>query len=256
MPSLSSAFQSPYPHDIHRLFEALMAEGDGLLFQCATRAEISGLTAALSYYYDRASQQGCRSSFELVDSAQHQAEGAGMFYVLHVNLSGIDNRHPTETIRQRLMTAFDDFFARYPITGRNNLSAEFAAKSSPTDLLLQFFNVVQPVIQRRLYILIEGDELPGKTTSDHQRPNCIPQRQTVALAAFLAQLKRNTNGSDAVARIFMVGIPRVFSQTMTEVFTLVKDISSFPAFTNLASLACEPFSQSVFLRGNTSSAVS
>lgn len=239
MTAASSRFQSLRSTDAIRLFEALNNEGDGLLFQCSARSEISALTAVLANYYDRSSQHDFSDGLDHTEFVPHNAAGAGMFHVLQLDLSKIDDCHPADTLRQRLTAAFEDFFTRYPIPGWKALLAASSSESSPANLLLRFFNRVQPVIHHRLCVLIEGDGLIERTPSGSQQSSRIAPEKTVALTTFLVQLKRNTGKTRSVARIFMVGIPRVFSQTMTEVFSLVKDISSFPTFTDLTSVVCK-----------------
>ena len=185
------------------------------------------LVSMLQAYYDKAAQDAFDVNFSDTYIAEHPTPLKGKFHVLRLDFSGIDTDDVAYRFARKVQSGMLDFFCRYPMEGSKALLDK--AYASPSELLLDFQQLVQPKIGKTLYLIIdEYDHFAYDILSkDKEQFKQITSREGF-LRNFYANIKGMT--SNFIARTFITGVTTISLDSLSSGFNIAKNYSTEPEF--------------------------
>lgn len=187
-------------------------------------------TMMLKAYYDKAAAGDFESSFSGTYIADHKTELAGSYRVLKFDFSGIASKEVLQDFILCVKDSLQDFINRYPMESVQAIvDKEY---SSPSSLLLEFFNLYQTQTQDKIYVIIdEYDQFANELIATDRQT--FDMAESVGFCRnFYAQLKRATT-EGPIERVFITGVTTVSLDSLTSGFNIATDISNSSMFAGM-----------------------
>jgi Predicted AAA-ATPase/PD-(D/E)XK nuclease superfamily len=190
----------------------------------------------LAHYYDVSKAADFQPLFGDLYIGKHPTPLANQYLILLFDFSGIetmDVKQVHHTFLNKVKEGIEWFINRYLDFCTQAEADNILNKRTPSDVVIQFFNVFKKIKRTPIYVLIdEYDQFTNELLSFHFSEFKEIVSKNGYVRKFYEVLKTEA-GRGSIARIFLTGVAPVTMDSMTSGFNITTDISLRTRFHNM-----------------------
>jgi Predicted AAA-ATPase/PD-(D/E)XK nuclease superfamily len=191
------------------------------------------IISLLEHYYDVNKAADFQQLFGDLYIGKHPTPLANQYLILLFDFSGIetmDVKRVHDAFLSKIKDGIEWFINRYPDFCTKAEADQMRHKTTPTSVIIEFFNVFKKVKRTPIYVLIdEYDQFTNELLSFH-----FPEfKEIVSKNGYVRkfyEILKTEAGRGSIARIFLTGVAPVTMDSMTSGFNITTDITLHPFF--------------------------